>query len=111
MEAKAVVKFVRISPMKISVVLDLIRNKPIDEARASLMATPTAASPVLIKLLDSAAANAENNHQMNRDSLYISQVHVGPGAILKRIQPRARGSAYRIEKRTSHITMVLKEKE
>ena len=111
MEAKAVVKFVRISPMKVSVVLDLIRNKPISEARAILKATPKAASPVLIKLLDSAAANAENNHQMNRDSLYVASANVGPGAILKRIQPRARGSAYRIAKRTSHITMVLKEKE
>ena len=111
MEAKAVVKFVRISPMKVSVVLDLIRNKPVSEARAIQQATPPAASPVLIKLLDSAAANAENNHQMNRDALYVASAHVGPGAILKRIQPRARGSAYRIAKRTSHITMVLKEKE
>lgn len=111
MEAKAIVKFVRISPMKVSIVLDLIRDKPVAQAKAILKNTPKAASYNILKLLDSAVANAENNNHMNKDALYVSECFVGPGPTLKRSQPRARGTAYPILKRSSHITLVVKEKE
>ena len=110
MEAKAVVKFVRISPMKVSVVLDLIRNKPVSEARAILKATPKAASPVVYKLLNSAIANAVNNNEMDRKSLYVAEVYANPGPTLKRYVARSRGSASPILKRTSHISVVLDQK-
>ena len=111
MEARAYLKYARISPRKVSIVLDLIRNKPVDYAMAVLKHTPKAACEYLSKLLKSAAANAENNYNMDRNSLYVAECFVCPGPILKRIRPRAQGRAYRIEKRTSHITLVLKEKE
>ena len=111
MEAKAILKYARISNRKVGIVLDLIRNQPVDKARAILKHTPKAASELLIKLLDSAKANAENNFSMNKDALYVAECFVAPGPTLKRIHPRARGSAARILKRTSHITLVLKEKE
>ena len=111
MEAKATLNNVRISPRKVQIVLDLIRNKPTDVALATLRLTPKAASPILEKLVKSAIANADNNHSMNKDSLYVAECYVTPGPILKRIMPRAQGRAYRILKRTSHITVVLKEKE
>ena len=93
------------------IVLDLIRNKPVDIALATLDLTPKAASPLLAKLLKSAIANAENNHSMNKDDLVVAECYVTPGPIMKRIQPRAQGRAFRIYKRTSHITIVLKEEE
>ena len=111
MEAKATLNNVRISPRKVQIVLDLIRNKPTDVALATLRLTPKAASPILEKLVKSAIANADNNHSMNKDSLYVAECYVTPGPIMKRIMPRAHGRAYRILKRTSHITVVLKEKE
>ena len=111
MEAKAKATYVRISPRKVQIVLDLIRNQPADKAMAILKYTPKAATEPLIKLLKSAMANAENNHNMDVSRLYVSECHVAPGPILKRIQPRAQGRAYRINKRTSHITLVLKEME
>lgn len=111
MEAKAVAKYIRISPRKVSIVLDLIRNKPVDYAMAVLKHTPKAACEDLQKLLKSAMANAENNHNMDTSKLYISECFVCPGPILKRMRPRAQGRAFRIDKRTSHITLVLKEKE
>ncbi|MCR4645710.1 MAG: 50S ribosomal protein L22 [Oscillospiraceae bacterium] len=111
MEAKATLSNVRISPRKVQIVLDLIRNKPTDVALATLRLTPKAASPILEKLVKSAIANADNNHSMNKDSLYVAECYVTPGPIMKRIMPRAQGRAYRILKRTSHITVVLKEKE
>jgi large subunit ribosomal protein L22 len=111
MEAKAILRYARISPRKVSIVLNLIRNKPVGEAMAILRYTPKAASEPLLKLLRSCAANAENNFEMNPEKLYVAKVFVGPGPILKRIMPRARGSAARINKRTSHITLVLAEKE
>ena len=101
----------RISPRKVQIVLDLIRNKPVDIALATLDLTPKAASPLLEKLLKSAIANAENNHSMNKENLYVAECFVTPGPIMKRIQPRAQGRAFRIFKRTSHITIVLKEEE
>lgn len=111
MEARAQASYVRISPRKVKIVLDLIRNKPVDVAMAILQNTPKAACEPLQKLLKSAAANAENNHNMDPKNLYVAECMVGPGPILKRIRPRAQGRAYRINKRTSHITLVLKEKE
>jgi large subunit ribosomal protein L22 len=109
--AKAKVTHIRIAPRKVRIVIDLIRNKPIGHAIAILKNTPKAASPVVEKLLNSAIANAQNNHHMNVDSLYISEVYADQGPTLKRILPRAKGMAHRINKRTSHITMVLAEKE
>lgn len=111
MEARAQAKFVRISPRKVGIVADLIRNKPVGNAMAILRQTPKAASPILEKLLVSAMANAENNHNMDVSKLYVAQVYANGGPILKRIMPRAQGRAFRIFKRTSHITVVLKEAE
>ena len=111
MEAKAKVQYVRISPRKVKIVLDLIRRKPVAEASAILRNTPKAASPYVYKLLKSAAANAENNFSMDPEKLYVSECFVCPGPTLKRMMPRAKGSGDRILKRTSHITLVVKEKE
>ncbi|HEX3017357.1 MAG TPA: 50S ribosomal protein L22 [Caproicibacter sp.] len=111
MEARAYLKYARISPRKVEIVLDLIRNKPANVAMAILKNTPKAASEPVAKLLKSAVANAENNKSMDVSRLYVAQCFVCPGPILKRIRPRAQGRAFRILKRTSHVTMVLKEKE
>ena len=111
MEAKAYLRNARISPRKVQIVLDLIRNKPVDIALATLDLTPKAASPIVSKLVKSAQANAVNNFSMNGDNLYVSECFVTPGPTMKRIMPRAQGRAFRILKRTSHITVVLKEKE
>ena len=110
MEARAILRYARISPRKVSIVMDLIRNKPLDEALAILQYTPKAACEPLLKLVNSAAANAEVK-EMDRNSLYVAQCYVTPGPTLKRIMPRAQGRAFRILKRTSHMTVVLKEKE
>ena len=110
-QAKAEVKYVRISPRKVKIVLDLIRDKKCDEAMAILKHTPKSASEPLLKLLKSAMANAENNHNMDLAECYVSECHCGPGVILKRIRPKDHGRAHRIFKRTSHITLVLKEAE
>ena len=110
MEAKAILKYARISPRKVCIVLDLIRGKDVAMARAILKNTPKSASEYLIKLLDSAVANAENNFNMNKENLIVSECYVCPGPTLKRIMPRARGSADRILKRTSHVTLVVKER-
>ena len=111
MEARAYLRHARIAPRKVQIVLDLIRNKPVDLAMAILKNTPKAACEPLVKLLASAIANAENNHNMNRDELYVAECFVTPGPTLKRIRPRAQGRAFKVLKRTSHVTMVLKEKE
>jgi len=110
-EARAVLRYARISPRKVKIVIDLIRNKPVGTALAILKHTPKAASEILEKLLKSAIANAENNHNMDVEKLYIAEAYANQGPTLKRIRPRAQGRAYRIRKRTSHITLVLKEKE
>lgn len=110
-EARAVLRYARISPRKVNIVNDLIRNKSVNEAMGILYNTPKAASEILIKLLGSAVANAENNFGMSRDNLYISEIYANEGPTLKRIRPRAQGRAFRIMKRTSHITIVVKEKE
>ena len=111
MEAKAYLKYARISPRKVKIVLDLIRGKYVATAMAILKNTPKSASEYLIKLLNSAIANAEHNFSMDTSKLYVSECFVCPGPILKRIMPRAQGRAFRIRKRTSHITIVVKEKE
>lgn len=111
MEARANAKYIRISPRKVKIICDLIRGKDAGTAMAILMATPKAGSEIMIKLLKSAVANAENNFEMDPERLYVSETFVGPGPILKRFRPRAQGRAYRINKRTSHITVVVKEKE
>ena len=110
MEARATAKYVRISPRKVQIVCDLIRGKSVPQATAILMATTKAASEVLIKVLKSAAANAENNHQMDPEKLYVSETYANPGPIIKRMRPRAQGRAYRINKRTSHITICVSER-
>lgn len=111
MEARAYLRNVRISPRKVKIVLDLIRNKPVDYAMAVLKHTPKAACEDIEKLLKSAIANAENNNDMDKERLYVAECFVSPGSTMERIMPRDHGRAYRILKRTSHITMVLKEKE
>lgn len=111
MEARAKLSYARISSRKVKIVIDLIRNKPVGEALAILKLTPKGAAPLVEKLLNSAIANAENNHNMDVSKLYVSEIFANQGPTLKRIMPRAQGRAFRIRKRTSHITVVLKEKE
>ncbi|MDD6483854.1 MAG: 50S ribosomal protein L22 [Clostridiales bacterium] len=111
MEARAILKYARISPRKVKIVLDLIRNKPANVAMAILDNTPKSASEYLKKLLASAIANAENNNGMDKNKLYVAQCFATPGPTLKRIQPHAQGRAFKILKRTSHITLVVKEME
>ena len=111
MEARATLRYARISPRKVQIVLDLIRNKPADMAMAILKHTPKAACEDLEKLLKSAMANAENNHNMDTTKLYVASCYAAPGPILKRIRPVDHGSAFPIQKKTSHVTLVLKEAE
>lgn len=111
MDARAVARYIRISPRKARIVIDLIRDKNVDEALTVLRFTPKGASPIIEKLLRSAIANAENNHDMDGDSLYVAECYVDQGPTLKRLMPRARGMADRIRKRTSHITVILRERE
>ena len=111
MEAKATLNYTRISPRKVGLVLDLIRNKPVDLAAAILKHTPKAACEDLEKLLKSAVANAENNFNMDKNNLYVAECFVAPGPVLKRMRPRAQGRAFRVLKRTSHITIALKERD
>ena len=111
MEARAKATFERIAPRKVKIVLDLIRNKPAEEAMAILKFTPKAACEPVAKLLKSAVANAENNFDMDVTRLYIAECSVSQGPTLKRIRPRAHGRAFRINKKTSHINLVLKEME
>ena len=111
MEAKAVAKYVRMSPIKLKPVTDLVRGKDLNEALNILKFTPGKGSQIVEKVVKSAAANAENNFDMNPDDLYVAEIYANQGPTLKRIRPAAKGSAVRIRKRTSHITIVLKEKE
>ena len=106
---RAVAKYVRVSPRKVQIVIDLIRGKQVDDALAILMYTPKSAAPVVEKLLNSAIANAENNLEMSRENLYVAEVYANQGPTLKRFQPRARGRAMQILKRSSHITIILDE--
>lgn len=110
MQAKAHANNVRVAPRKVKLVIDLIRGKQVGEAIAILRHTPKAASPVVEKLLNSAIANAEHNYQMDVNKLVIEQVYANEGPTMKRFRPRAMGRASRINKRTSHITIVVSEK-
>jgi large subunit ribosomal protein L22 len=109
-EAKAVAKYVRIAPRKVRVVMDLLRGKNIADAFAILKFTPKVGAEVIEKVLKSAVANAENNFDMNVDKLYVSSAFVDQGPTLKRIHPRSRGQAFKILKRTSHITIIVEER-
>ncbi|MGH3727239.1 MAG: 50S ribosomal protein L22 [Micromonosporaceae bacterium] len=105
--ARAVARFVRVSPMKARRVVNLIRGLPAQEALTVLQFAPQAASEQVYKVLASAMANAENNERLDPDSLLVSEAYVDEGPTFKRFRPRAQGRAYRIRKRTSHITVVL----
>ena len=109
-EARASLNYARISSRKVKIVIDLLRGKNVDEALAIVKFTPKAASPIIEKLLNSAIANAENNHYMDRTKLYVAEIYANQGPTLKRIRPAAKGSAVRIRKRTSHINIILKER-
>lgn len=111
MEVKAFTNNIRISPRKVRIVVDLIRGKDVGEALAILRNTPKRASKVVEKTLLSAMANAENNHDMNVDQLYVSTVFVDAGPTLKRIHPRSRGQAFSIFKRTSKLTVKVSERQ
>ncbi|TDM12848.1 50S ribosomal protein L22 [Macrococcus lamae] len=111
MEAKAVARTIRIAPRKVRLVLDLIRGKEVGEAIAILKLTNKASSPVVEKLLMSALANAEHNYDMNVDTLVVKEAYANEGPTLKRFRPRAQGRASAINKRTSHITIVVADKE
>ncbi|MBE6753609.1 MAG: 50S ribosomal protein L22 [Ruminococcaceae bacterium] len=111
MEARAELNYARIAPRKVQIVLDLIRNKPVDEALAILKYTPKAACEPLMKLLNSAIANGVNDpaKSMDRERMYVAECFVSQGVTLKRIRPRAQGRANRINKKTSNITLVLRD--
>lgn len=111
MEARAHVRYIRMSSRKVNIVLDLIRGKRIGDAFAILRHTPKAASITIEKLLKSAVANAENNNNMNVDKLYVAEAYSTQGPTLKRFRARAQGRGVRILKRTCHVTMVVAEKE
>ncbi len=111
MEARAVARYVRTSARKGRLVVDLIRGKSIDDARAILMFTPRAAAEDVLKVLNSAVANAEKNLKIKADDLYVATTFVDEGPTLKRIRPRAMGRASRINKRSSHITVIVKQRE
>jgi len=110
MEAKAIAKYIRMSPTKVGVILDLIRGKQVNEAFAILEYTPREAAVTVKKVLKSAVANAEHNLELNADNLYVAECFVGQGPTLKRFQPHAQGRAFKILKKTSHITLVVKER-
>ena len=110
MEVQAQAKLVRLAPRKARVVIDLIRGKSIGEAMAILKFTPKAGSDIVMKVLKSAAANAENNFNLDVDKLFVSSCYVDAGPTLKRIHPRSRGQAFKILKRTSHITVKVAER-
>ena len=111
MEARAQARYARVTPMKARRVVDLIRGLPAAEAQAVLRFAPQAASEPVSKVLASAIANAEHNSQLDPESLWVSEAYVDEGPTLKRFRPRAQGRAYRIRKRTSHITVVVRSFE
>ena len=109
MRPKAVAKYIRISPKKVQLVINLIRGKSVAEAKAILLNTQRAACEPVLKVLNSAVANAENNLELSKDTLYVAEAYANQGPTLKRFQPRARGRAMQILKRSSHITIILDE--
>ncbi len=111
MQVKATAKYVRMSPRKVRLVIDAVRGKPVDEALATLKFLPNAAARAVAKVVESAVANAENNYQLAPDELYIERIYADEGPTLKRFRPRSRGRVSPILKRSSHITVVVGEKE
>src|SRR5918999_2285942 len=111
MEARAQARFIRVTPMKARRVVDLIRGLPAAEAQAVLRFAPQAASEPVGKVLASAIANAEHNNRLDADTLFVSKAWVDEGPTLKRFRPRAQGRAYRVNKRTSHITVVVESRD
>lgn len=111
MKVRAQAKYVRQSPYKVRLVLDLVRGMPVDDARATLDFTNRRAAPTIKKVLESAVANAEHNFALDADELFISEAFADEGPTLKRWRPRARGRATRIRKRTSHITIVVADED
>ena len=110
MEAKAIAKYVRMSPSKLKPIADLVRGKSLDEALTILKFTPGKGSEIFERVVLSAAANAENNHEMNRDELYVAEIYANQGPTMKRWRAGARGSASKILKRSSHVGVTLKER-
>ncbi|MBU5438639.1 50S ribosomal protein L22 [Tissierella sp. MSJ-40] len=111
MEARAIAKYIRISPLKVNFICNEIRGKQVDEALSILRFTPKKGAKVLEKVLSSAIANAENNFNMDRDKLYVAEAYANDGPQLKRWRPKARGMAYPILKRSSHIGVTVKERD
>lgn len=111
MEAKAIAKYVRISPRKVNYICKEIRGKNVDEALTILKYTPKKGARILVDVLNSAIANAENNLSLDRDNLIVKDAYANDGPTMKRWRPKAKGSAYPILKRTSHIGVVVKEVE
>jgi large subunit ribosomal protein L22 len=111
LKVKAVARFVRIAPRKARQVIDLIRGKRVGDAQTILKFTPRFAAEVIGKVLKSAVANAENNNKLNRERLIVAEAYVDQGPTMKRYMPRAQGRASLIHKRTSHVTIVVAEKE
>ncbi len=109
-EARAVAKDVRITPRKARLVIDLVRGKGVNEALGILANVNRAASPLVSKVIRSAAANAINNFSMSEENLYVAEIYATDGIKMKRFLPRAKGSASGLVKRTSHITVVVKER-
>ena len=110
MQARAKLSYLRMSPRKVRLVADLVRNRPAEEALKTLRFTAKAASRPLKKLIESAVANAENNHGLDIDTLWVREIQVDEGPTLKRFRPRAQGRAFPIMKRTSHVSVVLEER-
>jgi large subunit ribosomal protein L22 len=110
MEARAQARFVRVTPLKARRVVDVIRGMKADEAAALLRFAPQSAAEPVRKVLESAVANAENNDGLAPDTLYVAEAYVDEGPTMKRFRPRAQGRAYRVAKRTSHITVVVEER-
>ncbi|MFZ5966788.1 MAG: 50S ribosomal protein L22 [Bacillota bacterium] len=110
MEAKAIAKYVRISPRKLKPITDIVRGKNVEEALAILKFVPRVGAPVIAKVIESAKANAENNHSMDTDKLYVAEVYANQGPTLKRWRAASKGQGVKILKRTSHVGVVLKER-
>lgn len=111
MEAKAIARYMRLTPRKARLVADLVRNKNVDEALTILKFTNKKAAPVISKVLSSAIANAVNNFDMDEENLYVSKILIDAGPLIKRMKPRAMGRADIIHKKTSHITVTVSEKK
>ncbi|WP_297812893.1 50S ribosomal protein L22 [uncultured Finegoldia sp.] len=111
MQAKAIAKYVRISPLKVNFICKEIRGKQVDEALAILKFTPKKGARILEKVLNSAIANAEHNFGLNREELFVSQAYANNAPVMKRWRPKAKGMAYPILKRSSHVGVIVEERE